>query len=81
VPVLDILRSVAEILGVEPSFDLVQAGENYEFPADYVRERFGADDPVLADDYWSSVLRRYVPLIAGRARGAPECRATVESAC
>lgn len=81
VPVLDILRAVAGILGVEPRFDLVQVGENCDFPAEYVRARFGADDPVLADDYWLSVLRRYVPLIAGRARGAPECRATAESAC
>lgn len=80
VPVLDILQVVADILSVRPQFDVVHAGEDYEFSADFVRAQFGADDAVLGEAYWQSVLTEYVPLMAAQSMEHTACTGNAESA-
>lgn len=68
IPVLDVLETIGQILGIEPLFDLVDSGEAYDIPSAFVGRHFGPGDPLMHRDYWRTVLRVHVPAMAAKSR-------------
>lgn len=63
VSVVEILNSISELIGIAPHVELVEGGERYEIPIEFLRHNFDADDEVMKREYWLSVLKKYVPEI------------------
>lgn len=59
----DILSEISKILGVKALVEILEAGEGYEIPIDFIVNNFGPNDIVFSEDYWVNVLRHYVPLL------------------
>jgi len=64
----DVLGAIAELLDIDPIFDVADTGQGYDISTDFVRKHFGSDDALMKPDYWQSVLRKHVPAIAAQFR-------------
>ena len=73
VHVREVLEEIGELLQIAPICDVVDAGESYDIQIDFVKTHFGHGDPLMKTDYWQSVLRKNVSIIASKIRSTTIC--------
>ena len=68
VSVAQVLKAIGGILDLEPLCDVIDAGDAYDIPTDFLERHFGASDPLMQFDYWRTALQRHVPALASTLR-------------
>lgn len=66
VPIFDIVKKVSDILNVNANCVEIPGGEAYSISTSFIEEILGFDDPVFCDNYWVSILEKYVPILSKR---------------
>ena len=61
--VVQIVERIALGLGKEPRYEGIDAGESYEIDIEPLVNFIGAEDVIFNEDYWCSVLDKYIPLL------------------
>lgn len=64
VSIFDIVKKISDILGTSANYSEVPGGEAYPISVNFIEEILGSGDPIFFDNYWISILEKYVPILA-----------------
>lgn len=64
VSIFDIVKKISDILGIRANYSEVPGGEVYTISVNFIEEILGSGDPIFFDNYWISILEKYVPILA-----------------
>jgi nucleoside-diphosphate-sugar epimerase len=60
IPVIEIASKIAEIIGAELKYKLIDSGEKYDIPCDNLKAFLTTSDLIYDDDYSDKILKNYV---------------------
>ncbi|WP_417228681.1 hypothetical protein [Amphritea sp.] len=69
VPVPYLVTEISGLLNVPCEINTHPKGDDQTVSIDFLRKYLDDADPILDDDYWKAVLRKYVPLLKSRISG------------
>jgi hypothetical protein len=69
VPVPYLVTEISGLLNVPCEINTHAKGDDQTVSIDFLKKYLNDADPILDDDYWKAVLRKYVPLLKSRILG------------